>query len=338
MRRYFYLIIVLFFNHCTTQNFIPHKPLHRGDNEISVGFNYSFNKMSFNSIQLSVFYGIDDRNVIGTSFNNFILPNNISYGHYWSGNNLSHSLQLHLNDILGSNFNPAYEFDYGSSYHYAEYSHSIKLGIGCFDLSLWYKAHGLKLAKSKIIPVIGYRFRNNSFYGDFQLLHGMNEYYIHYYKDDYLIRPRNQVSEYIIKEIGTSYKHSDIDTVIVEDEKYKFAFINGNTLIVDIRDPYPDCIGCGVVQNTHSAYPASGDHKVYWIYWKNQQERGSRYNNKYSPLMLELNMGQIIDNFNRGADLILKEDDDLADKSFLRAKSLWNNLIISTGYIERNTK
>lgn len=331
MKRYYPLLLVFVLNSCITQNFIPPRPLEKGDHELRVGFNYSFNKMSFNSIQLSFFYGIDTKNVIGTSFNNFIIPNNISYGHYWNDHKSSHNIQIHINDLISSSFNPNYELDYGYSYNSLDFSHLFKLGVGYFSTPLLHKIAGNYYSKNEFIPIAGYRISTDIYYFDFQYLHGMTKFFIDYYKNDLLIRPAIVKSEEsgTLEYVELQYSHSSIDTIICSKNKYMFVFDIGDTLILDDEDPYADCIGCGVEQNLHAAYPASENHKIYWLYWHQQ----STLNSNKAARMIELDMDKVLSEYYLGNDLSFVEDDSLALKSYLKSKTFLNDLIISIGLL-----
>ncbi|MEJ2105646.1 MAG: hypothetical protein P8X47_13890, partial [Ignavibacteriaceae bacterium] len=140
-RKIIYLILIqLFFIYgCTTQNFVPPRPLNKGENELRVSFNFSLNNFSWYSVQLSAFHGITENDVIGTSFNNFLIPNQISYAHYWQDKNNSQNIQLHINDLIASNFNPSIEIDFGFSKNINNNYNSFKMGFGYYGtpLLLW---------------------------------------------------------------------------------------------------------------------------------------------------------------------------------------------------------
>ncbi len=325
---FLFLGILLF--GCTTQNFVPGRPLQKGEHEIRAGFSYSLNKMSFNSVQLSLFYGIDRNHVVGASFNNFLLPGNLSFARYWTAPYQTHSIQLHFNDLFGSAFNPAYEIDYGYSWGTRNREeHSWKVGIGYYAEPPVHLAVGNRLRERAFIPVAGYQFRAASGYFDLQWLPGMTEYFIHYYKENYLIHPRNEEADNRIAPVGLRYAHAEIDTIIKKTTLYKIAFLNGDTLILADRDPYPDCFACGVLKRFHEAYTASESHKLYWLHWPMEDSKHNA-----APRLLELNMPEILERYRRGGDLYFREDDNLAAKSYLRAGRFWNDLLFSAGWYD----
>ncbi len=330
VNRFPLLILIILLFGCTTQNFVPGRPLQKGEHEIRAGFSYSFNKMSFNSVQLSLFYGIDRNHVIGASFNNFFLPGNISFARYWAGPRQAHNVQLHFNDLLGSGFNPAYEIDFGFSSGTRDHAeHSWKAGIGYYAEPLAHLLAGNRLRKRAFIPVTGYQFRSTAGYLDIQWLPGMTEYFIHYYKDNYLIRTGNREIKDRIAPVKLRYAHAEIDTVIQQTTRYKIVFVNGDTLILGDRDPYPDCFACGVLKRLHEAYTASENHKLYWLYWPMEDSKHNA-----APRLLELNMPEILERYKRGGDLYFGEDKNLAAKSYLRARRFRNDLLFSAGWYE----
>ena len=68
-------ILFILITGCSSSNFVPVRPLKTGEEEIRFSFHYSPNKFDLGSFQLSLFHGVSDYDVIGTSLANFIVPN-----------------------------------------------------------------------------------------------------------------------------------------------------------------------------------------------------------------------------------------------------------------------
>ncbi|MEJ2105647.1 MAG: hypothetical protein P8X47_13895, partial [Ignavibacteriaceae bacterium] len=124
------------------------------------------------------------------------------------------------------------------------------------------------------------------------------------------------------------FPHAQIDTIINADNEYEVIVRSGDTLIIANRDPYVDCAVCGIYKNLRSAYPASENHRVYWIYWKRYQE------NEDKPLMLELNMPKILANFEKGKALKLTEEPNLAEQTLKSHNLFFQDFFFSIGRVE----
>lgn len=318
---------------CTAQNFVPIRPLQKGENEIRWSLNYSLNKFDFGSIQLSAFHGISNSDVVGASFTGFIIPCSFSYAHYWLGPTNVLNVQFHLNDILSTNYNPSYEFDFGFSTISEKTFNSFKAGVGYYDTPLLRKLFGQSIVEGKFVPIFGYSFQHNEFNIDFQLIYGMTNYFVKYYKERLYLNSQDiDSASFATKETEQEFLHNDIKAIIQDNELYKVAFNSGDTLLIANQDPYADCYVCGAQQRTYQAYLASDDNSVYWIYWKNHVERNK------SPIMLELNMKKILHDFNLGDNLKLFEESDITLKTITRNNSFFNDLFFSIGNTNRYNK
>lgn len=328
MGKILYAILLCSFYGCMTQNFVPPRPLQKGENELRISFNYSMNKFDWHSIQFSAFHGITDNDVIGTSLNNFIIPNHISYAHFWEHKNSSQNIQFHLNDLLASNFNPSLELDVGFSHYSGDIYNTFKLGIGYYGTPLLFWATRNNVIQHKIAPIFGYRFQTGEFSADVQLIHGMTSYFIRYYKDDFRRHSRKSVDENHGLSSGYTFAYDEIDTILIKDDRYGIITHSSDTLVISKYSPFGDCIKCGLAKDFHSAYPASENHKVYWVYWKNHWLSGER------PQMLELDMSRLLENFADGKPLELIEDDNLSEKTLLKHNLFFQDLFFSVGRVE----
>ncbi len=334
MNKIWGILIVFLFINCTTQNFVPPRPLLKGENELRVSLNLSGNNFSTYSIQFSMFHGLTDQDVIGTSLNNFVyfLPSHISMAHYWDQNNSFYNMQFHMNDLFATNYNPSIEFDLGYSNFYSSTYNTVKIGVGYYGTPLLYKMIDVSVTKHKFVSILGYRVQHKMLYADVQLIKGMTDYFIRYYKDNYKKRPtvseKYQKYSDNIKYTQQEFEHNNVEQIFSDLNEYKIALKNGDTLLVTQRPPYSDWIGGGFKFLSLSAYNASQNHRMYWIYWQN------RYEKDETPIMLELNMSKIIANYKNGGDLLLIEDQSLSEKTIQYNKCLWNDLIFSIGRVE----
>ena len=302
--------------------------MQKGENELRISLNFTLNKFSWHSLQFSAFHGITKNDVIGTSLNNFFIPNQISYAHYWQAQNNSQNIQLHFNDLIASNFNPSLELDLGFSYYSGDIYNNFKVGVGYYGTPILLSLFGNSIIKHKIVPIFGYRFQHKLFSADVQLIPGMTNYFIRYYKDDYRKYVGQKAAEIITRNDRYVFSHSEVDTIIKVNKEYKIRFQSGDTLFIAERDPYADCITCGIDQRLHSEYLASESHNVYWIYWKDYRRKNQK------PLMLELNMERIIENFMKGGDLELTEDENLTEETINRKNLYFHDFFFSIGRVE----
>jgi hypothetical protein len=328
IRKIVYFIPLFVFYGCTTQNFVPPRPLNKGENELRVSFNFSLNNFSWYSVQFSAFHGITENDVIGTSFTNFPIPNQVSYAHYWQNKNTSQNIQIHLNDLIASNFNPSLELDLGFSNYSGNAYNSFKIGIGYYDTPLLLRLVGNSIAKHKVVPIFGYRFQHKLFSADLQMIRGMTGYFIRYYKADYRKYAHRDEVESQRADNNYIFSNSKIDTIIRTGNQYQIVMQSNDTLLIAERNPYTDCIGCGIEKDFHSAYPASEHHRVYWIYWKDHWEKEDR------PLMLELNMKKILEDFEKGMPLQLTEEQNLSEETLKRHNLFFQDFFFSVGRVE----
>lgn len=326
MKKYLLIILVsIVLVSCTAQTFIPIRPLNSGENEIRFSFNYSLNKFDLGSFQLSAFHGISDKDVIGTSFANFLIPNNFSYAHYWGNKNSFSNVQFHLNDIFSLGYNPPYELDFGYSIINNKSMNSFKIGLGYYNLSPLEIAFGKSLSKTNISPIIGYRFQQNQFSIDAQFIYGMTDYFIDYYKNvgtnfSYI------TNNFKDRNLPQKLLRSEVKNIFEKEGEYSIVLENQDTLLLVNRDPYADCFKCDTEKRSKEAYLSSDEHKVYWMYYSEW------FNQTSYPTLIELNMKKILNDFNSGKDLNLVEDKNLTKMTQLKNSSILHDIFFSIGW------
>ncbi len=336
-RKIFFLIAIYSFFGCSaTQHFVPNRLLGKGGTEFSATVGISTSNFSRVSIQGNFFWGVSDRDAIGTTLNWGVLPGSITYVRYWNIDRLSGNAQFHLNDILGANYNPTVEADLAFTKFNNPIEHSLKFGIGYYATPLMFLLAGNRVTGSEIVPIIGYNFQNSSFQFEISMIYGLSDYFIRYYKNGYRVYSEDNDSDSNAKTQPPKhhYQHEEVGEIIQDGINYfkaswKIALVSGDTLLLTERDPYVDCIACYTESKNRSAYTASEFHRVLWLYSKNYLIASQ------SPVLLELDMKKIIRDYNNGEALLLAEETDLTLRTLRRVRSGFEDVFFSAGYRKR---
>lgn len=322
MKILFLLFSIIFWG-CTAQNFVPTRPLQKGENEIRLSLNYSFNSYEFGGFQISNITGLTDNDIIGVSFLG-ILPNNISYAHYWGIDNIYHNVQFHLNDLFALGYNPTYEIDYGfTSFHNRTFN-SFKFGLGLYHISLLHLFVGRSVAHSKIVPVIGYRLQHNEFNFDAQIIYGMTKYFIKYYTDGYLSFKDSKNNSQT-----KTFHSNEIDSIFKFDDEFgnglKVALKTKDTLIISETTPYYyDSFFSIQPERIRKSYLATKNHKNYYIFEDNFYSQ---------PIILELDINKVFESYNNTGELIFNEETNLSELKIKHNYRIWDDIFFSLGWI-----
>lgn len=317
-------LLISFFYGCTAQNFVPVRPLQKGENEVRWSINYSLNDFDFGTYQFAAYHGISDKDVLGLSIVG-VLPGSVSYAHYWQKNNYYHNIQVHLNDIFSTGYNPDYEIDYAVTFFNNRTFNSFKMGFGLYTTSILEACFRSYVSKAEIVPVLGYRFQHNELSVDAQLMYGMTEYFINYYEKGYRKFNRD-TTLYKVKSVVTSYPHDEIKGINKLNGEYFIALRSNDTLVVSTEDPFSDGLNSLQKFRVNTAYTAE-NHKLYWIYSGREI---------FPDLMLELDMEKVIAKYENGGSLDFIEDADLAEQKIKFNYRIWEDLFFSAGRVIYN--
>lgn len=318
-------LLFLLFSCGTMQPFVPGKPLKSGEYETRIGLSFSTSKFSAISLQAGIYWGVSNQDVLGLSFNNFILPSHISYARYlktnkeniWNGN-----FQFHIGNFLFNEYNPDYEIDFAVTKISSDYNHSLKIGIGYYGTPIIDFATKKNNTPSTFVPVLGYQFQSKTIQAEMDMIYGLSDYHVLLYRNRW--GKTHPDSTY-----GISIDHDEIKDIIqfgegYDDATWKIILRSGDSLMVMNREPYPDCLYCGRLKRNRESYLPSGEYRTMWL-----------YSNNLNVMLLDLNMKKILENYYTGGDLEILQEKNIAQKIQDSFSSGINDINVSVGYRER---
>lgn len=319
----------------TTQPFVPGVPLEKGEGEIRVSIGYATSNFSPFSLQIGGYAFIGNNNAVGFTLAGLLAPSTISFVHY-SKQNLN--FQLHYNNLFGVTFNPTIEMDVGYSSGSWDKYNAAKIGLGYYDAPLAHRLLGNRVSVHALVPTFGYQFRNKEFEFEANLIYGLSNYFVRYYNQDSLQhRPdstRLSINNFRPQRVS---RNSITSIKEIPDGKFMpgwFVFLNSDqTIVIASRDPYPDCLFCGIEKARRGAYLASPNHRVYWL-WKSRTGE-EIFSYVAAPFLMQLDMPKILDRYNSGASLDLEEDNDLLDRTLSRIHSGFEDIFFSISRVSK---
>jgi len=319
----------------TTQPFAPAIPLPTGKGEFRVSIGYSTGRFNPLSLQWGAWGFVGGKDALGMTWAGGIFPSAVSYVHYSSDRA---NLQLHCNDLLGVTFNPAWEFDIGLSQGSWNRFNAAKLGIGFYDTPLLDRLRGMHVKNHAFVPILGYQFRSGEFAAETEVIYGLSTYFVHYYAEQYLTRDADTSEFSGHPFLPRTIQHERVKS-IREIPSGHYApgwyvqLLSNEGIVIASRDPHPDCYECDARQSGLSAYPASPDHRIYWL-WQTENERGW-YSEMAYPAPMELNMKRILAAFDAGGDLVLREDEDVLKRKLDNVHSGWDDIFFSVARVSQ---
>ncbi|MGE5432960.1 MAG: hypothetical protein ACM3QX_17905 [Syntrophomonadaceae bacterium] len=336
MRKLYLLILLtVVFQGCSTvQHMVPGRPLKRNEVEGRVSFFISTNSFNTMSLQAGAFWGLSDNDAIGCTFNKFpILPSSLSYVRYWQSGSSYWNYQFHINSILPGDFNPPFETDLALSKINASSVHSFKLGLGAYPTLIMSYLSGQHEEYNAFVPVISYSFQNPTIHLEAEAIPGMARYFVHKYKSQpYLYSDSIKKTEFY-RYMKRIYKHEEIREISQIGDDYSTAtwrilLADGYTLVLDNRDPYADCFGCDEEKRKLDAYKESEGSRVLWVYLDDNKW----FEKRMAPTLIEINMKKVLEEFNKGKDLVLISDKDLLERSLKNINPIADDLFFSIGH------
>jgi len=221
----------------TIQNPILPTPLKKGEDVTYVGFTVPFNKFNNISLAFNYYRGVKDDVVIGFSLPNLIMgPVYISK--YYGNEEKRYNVNLVINDLTGIAWNPMFQLGAGVKEDNTGYAYS---SIGYFTPNLW-----------RLLHDNGYE---NGF--DFELGVRTN-----IEKNIFAIQYNSGITNRIIKGSKKYGTKNDFDLVISRNEEIRYegrgyTVVRNDSLddiVISMRDPYADCIGCWLKYKRYSEY------------------------------------------------------------------------------------
>jgi len=298
---------------------VPSQPLLAGDTEGRVGVSFTTSNLAQFAVQGGVYWGLSDQDVLGLSFNSWVLPSRVSYARYfhtldsgyWNGN-----VQAHIGSLLGGELNPVFELGAAVSYLDGNVDQTAKLGVGYFAPSWPSLFHPGPSSKRRIVPILAYQIYTKSVLAEVELIYGMSSQHM-----DSFLNKNNRIKS------GLVIRHDDIKQIEQVGIQYSEAvwqvwLTNGDLITVSNRDPYSDCIGCSLDQKKLAAYLPSTDYRSLWIY-RNHSE---------SLQLLALNMYEILFHFENGGNLNLVQDNTIEDMICETVQSGREDIGVFVGY------
>lgn len=337
MRKYclVFLFTVVFQGCSTVQHMVPGRPLRKNEVECRFSVGMSTNNYNVLSLQFAAFKGLTDNDAMGFTFSNLFVPSSFSYVRYWSKGDYNWNYQFHINDLWGSDFNPEYETDIAVTRLNENSFHSLKAGVGFYTTPVVPYLLGKHAGKTAFVPVIGYQFRNLALRIEAEVIPGMAKYFAERYKSPaYLYSDADSLNKFEYHwNMKRIYRHDEIKEIKQIGEDYstaawKIALANGDTVLLENRDPYADCYGCEIEKRHLEAYKDSEDTRVLWIYY----DEHKMYNTIMAPTLIEVNMKKAISDFNSGLDLILLSDKDLIKNTLNNINPVTEDFFFSIGH------
>jgi len=303
---------------CAPANYTyPLRPLEDGQTYTSVHATVPFSDFARLSLQLSVTHAVDEDLAMGCTFTNLIIPTSFDLFNRISRGETDRYILASLNV---SKYNPLIEVAFAETRSDGEASYAWKLGAG-LDAAL---IPGGSL-HATLIPVAEGVIR----YGDARLAAGTR---IGSTKSTLMHVERQRDDVYI------EYSADEIDSVIVDSttvrEGYGIVLKNGRMLNVRMRDPYADCIVCGMRTRAGNAYSVSPGHRTWNIFYSSSENLHLATGELW---MMQLNMKEILARFESEGRLVIEEDPDILERT-LESNNMWiEDLYIDLGYVDYNS-
>jgi hypothetical protein len=329
----------------TTQHFVPPTPLPKGQFEGRICIGYTTSAFGQFSAYMTGYVGVEKNNTVGFTLSGFIFPSSVSFVRYWNTVSGSSSLQFHYNDLLGATFNPTFELDYAMSRRFSENYHSGKIGIGLYTTPFLRYLLGQKVQDFSVVPIVGYQFQRKALALEADMIYGQSKYFVSYYKKLSLhyLQDTNAVQGDRFRPM--TIPHSSVSKIVkfsddepLEELRHASGWIieidSTKSIVISTREPYADCIVCGIESRRRSSYTTSDDHKVFWIW---ESFRGQEVQpTLLVPRIIELNMTLILKTYETGGDIILEEDTDIVERSINNVKSGVDDISFSTSWKAKN--
>ncbi len=321
---YFFVLLInwMFLSCGTVQPFVPGIPLKKGDVQGRLVYSFSTSNFAGHSIQSGLYFGISDNDLIGFSANNFplVIPSHITYSHYFpSKTNSISSLQFHVGELLRNEYNPFYEFDYALSDFGKNNVNTIKIGVGYFGPTFIRNFSLDSISNFNLIPTFGLQTFTGDFVAGIDLFPGLTKNYSH--------RIISRVKQ---NEIFLTVSHSEIVKIIDIDKNegkgvgYKIIFKNGDNLYIADRDPYVDCIFCGISFKESKSYLFNSKYNSFWIYSKT-----------VNPKIIWLDINSVLEDFRLGKDLVFKTNEEPVNQIIQNADDWTEDISFGVGIFNR---
>ena len=307
------------------QTCVPGRPLRSGETEGRVGISFTTSNFAKAAIQGGVYWGLSDQDVLGLSFNSWVLPSRISYARYFNGPDSGYwngNLQAHLGTILGGEMNPVLEIGAAVSYSDRNLSQTAKAAVGYFAPSWLNLVAGSEIPPKRVVPIFAYQVQAQSVLAEIEIIYGMSRQHT----EEMLLTNNRNLG-------GLVLQHDDVKKVEQVGDVYAEAvwniwLTNGDMITVSDRDPYADCFACSNWQKKLSAYIPTSGYRSLWIY----------LNHSDDLQLLALNMNDVLSRFDKGGDLSLVQDSNIEAMIRDNVKSGREDLGVFVGYSDRTPR
>lgn len=277
MNKLFWVVLALVLASCgTAHHYAPMQPMTDGPVEGTFSLNYSLSGFHAPVLQFGLYFKVTDRDMVGLSLQNFVLPNTLSYVRLWDTESLSGNYQVHFNGLISSNHSPTYEIRTAIFDKKNNPNHAFDIGLGIYSTPLIYRFANRKTPFS-VTPIAGYQFRS-----EYLVLQGQYIYGYHKNKINenlrYNIRGFDyELNQWIDEGPELTYSYEDVASFYKTEndqgiEQWVIKTADGDSLVMAEREPYPDCHSCGrMISNLSTTIPNS-DFQVFWITTENGGE------------------------------------------------------------------
>ncbi|MCA0445762.1 MAG: hypothetical protein LCH54_06000 [Bacteroidetes bacterium] len=299
------------------------KPITNGNSVGSFSLSYSLSDFQTITLQLGAYFRVTEKDMVGISFQNFMIPNSISYLRLWNNEILSGNYQLHINNLLTYNHSPTYELRYAVFNETINPSQSYEVGLGVYSTPFIYALNGQSFPTS-FSPILAYRYSGRDFLFQTQYIYNYSQY-----KTNEILKYTNRMFDYSsnswIKEgpklVFENNEIAKFEEVVGKSNSWVMRTINGDSLLLSGSDPYPDCIGCGIRRLRLNETLPSESYKVFWV----ESAKGGDY--------IILNIQKAYSDYLEGKQVDLRPGYDYIEQSLKKNRFILDDMSISIGTV-----
>lgn len=313
---------ILFLSCGSSHHFAPIRPMTNSNVEGRVSVSYSLSDFHSILMQMGFYFKITDRDMVGFSLQNFVLPNNLSYVRFWEQGNSAGNYQFHINNLLTGNYSPTYEMRYALFNDQREANQSFEMGLGIYATPLLHSLAGHRFPVS-FSPILAYQYRGPTIMAQAQYIFNYSRYRT---KEILLYQPnefdyRNNTWQnagpklvFESDEIIDIYRQSDLFTTWV------IKTSETDSLVLSTRDPYVDCYACWKEKADLSATVPDSTYGVYWV----SRNSGGRY-------LILRNLREALSDYHAGKTVDLRPSQNYVKQSLRSNIFFIDDLSISIG-------
>lgn len=268
-KRITFILLLIIFNSCGTgYHFVPNVPLKQGDVFAAWHVSFPLNQIKDLGFQFSSYYAISDKDLIGTTFYDFIIPANISYIRQNYNFRSVHQYQIHIKNIfLPRLYNPDLEINYSYTNINHNFSNNFNMGFGFYFYPEISKNYVLSSKYIGLLPTIEYSFQKKNLRISSKLNFGITKYIVGKLKNINYSSGTQKGEIRINKTEITKIER-------IENDKYyasgwEIYLKDGRKLNIKSREPFysPNLYGYYIQKRNH--FKSSETARNYCIYYEN---------------------------------------------------------------------